>query len=364
MPFVPEWAPNVHPLIIHFPIALLFTAALFDTIGMILKKLPFWKNAATVLYILGALAALLALLTGEAAGDSVFLPTAANVLLTEHSDLAHYVVYFFGAFAVIRIAFFLLKLEDKMMFRSILYIIGLGGLVLLWSTADHGARMVFEYGVGVQAVDNTGVHVPAVSDSTQSSAPAHNSEGGLTWKPTRASAWHDAVTFFGDESGFMSSMRDGAERGDVLALSAQGNPIMFTFDRPMTTMQLDGALNLDDFEGTVMFVHHVIDNNNYHFTSISKVAMKQGRSENGDLYLMDDKPYAPTGWSSYRVVADQTHFRAYADQKLIVHGHGDDPGSGKVGLRLNGKGTVLLDFVQTVSLRGEGMGETAMEMDH
>ena len=82
--------------------------------------------------------------------------------------------------------------------------------------------------------------------------------------------------------------------------------------------------------------------------------MRQGKSENGDLILMADESYTPSGWHSYRAVADQTHFRGYSDQVLVVHGHGNDPGTGPVGVRLNGTGTVLIDFVQTASLRGEG----------
>ena len=138
---------------------------------------------------------------------------------------------------------------------------------------------------------------------------------------------------------------------------------MLTYDFPMQTLQLDAALNLDGFDGTVMFVHHVIDEKNYHFMSVSKTEMKLGKSENGDLFLMDSKPFSPNGWMSYRVVADQTHFRSYADQDLITHGHGDDRGSGVVGIRLNGSGTVLVDYIQTVSLRGEGLGQGVAE-DH
>ena len=35
MQFVPEWAPNIHPIIIHFPIVLLIIAVLFDLAGLV-----------------------------------------------------------------------------------------------------------------------------------------------------------------------------------------------------------------------------------------------------------------------------------------------------------------------------------------
>lgn len=365
MSILPEWAPNLHPLVIHFPIALLFIAALVDTIGLLFKTKPMWKNTAFLLYVLGAIAAVGALFSGKQAADSVFLATEANALLTEHADLAHWVVYFFGGYALIRAIVFFAKLDERMGPRFIVFLIGVGGLSLLWMTADHGAQLVYQYGVGVQAVDTTPSVAAVMADSSNSSAPQRNMEGGWSWKPTRASAWAAGMTVYGTAA--ESSLRDGGEFGDVLGLTTNGDAVMYTFDFPMTTLQLDARLNLDDFSGTVMFVHHVIDEHNYSFMSLADGEMKLGRSQNSDLYLMANDAFTPKGWVSYRVVADQTHFRSYADQKLVSHGHGDDQGSGLVGIRLNGTGTVLVDFVQTVSLRGEGRedgaagGETASE---
>ena len=362
MSIIPEWAPNVHPLIVHFPIALLFVAALLDTIGLFLKNQDLWKTSALLLYVLGALAAVAALFSGKQAGDSVFLATEANALLTNHADMAHYLVYFFGGYAALRLVFFFTKLNERSGIRFVMYVLGLGGLVLVWATADRGAQMVFKYGVGVSAVSSFEPMISVSTDSTNTSAPLQNGQGGWAWKPTKVAAWRASMTEYTGSESLNTSIQDGGERGDVLGLTTSGEPVMVTFDFPMQTLQLDAALNLDKFDGTVMFVHHVIDEQNYHFMSVSGTEMKLGRSENGDLYLMDSKPYSPKGWASYRVVVDQTHFRSYADEALVVHGHGDDPGSGVVGIRLNGTGTVLLDFMQTVSLRGEGMAaaETAM----
>lgn len=169
----------------------------------------------------------------------------------------------------------------------------------------------------------------------------------------------DAMTVYGNEDGLMPSLMDGGERGDVLGLTVSGDPVMLTFDHTMASVQIDALMNLDAFEGTVMFVTHVEDADNYYFTSFSNESVRQGISEAGDLILMDDQPFSPEGWVSYRAVADQTHFRAYADQQLIAHGHGDEGGMGPVGIRLNGEGTVLIDYIQTASLRAMPGG-----MDH
>ena len=38
MQLIPEWAPNIHPLIIHFPIALLLFAVFTDTLSVWFQK--------------------------------------------------------------------------------------------------------------------------------------------------------------------------------------------------------------------------------------------------------------------------------------------------------------------------------------
>ena len=348
---LPEWAPNVHPLIVHFPIALLFTAALVDTVGIFMRSNDFLRKGAFGLYLFAGLSVIAAWLSGEQAADSVFLAAEANALLTEHSDLGHYTLYFFGAYAVIRLVMFGLSLESRMGLRSIVWLIGLGGIGLTWVTADNGGELVYKYGAGVQAVP-TEAPVFEAPDSSASAGPVMNDQGGWTFKATRAAAWLDDMTIYGDAGALVTSLQDGGERGDVLALTTSGDPLMLVFDHPMMSVQIDAPMNLDAFEGTVMIVTHVQDTDNFHFTSFSGESVRQGVSESGDLILMDDQPHSPAGWVSYRAVADQTHFRAYADQQMIAHGHGDAGAMGPVGIRLNGTGTVLIEYIQTVSLRG------------
>ena len=74
MELLPEWAPNVHPILVHFPIALLVIAVLFDGAALFLRKRPGVRTAAVALFTLGATAALAAFFTGRAAADEILLP--------------------------------------------------------------------------------------------------------------------------------------------------------------------------------------------------------------------------------------------------------------------------------------------------
>jgi uncharacterized membrane protein len=344
---LPEWAPNLHPLIVHFPIGILFAAAVFDLLGVAMRNLDFPRRAAMMLYLLGGVAITFTWLTGRAAADSVFLPTEANALLTEHADLGTWAFYFFAAYGVIRVVTFFAGLEKSMITRLIQLLVGLAGLGLLTVTAEHGAEMVFRYGVGVQAVDSSPEVVMAPADSS-AVGPQLTDNGGWMWRPTRAGAWQSSMVTSGD---FRSSLVDAGDRGDVLALTVEDGTGMFWFEHSLETVQVDASLNLSGFEGTAMIVHHVIDKDNFHFVALGQGEMRQGHSENGDLYLMDAKPFDASGWHPYRVVCDQSHYRAYANEVLVTHGHKDPPGTGHVGLRLNGTGTVLLEWMQVQPVR-------------
>ena len=154
---LPEWAPGVHPLIIHFPIALLSIAVLFDLVALLApRKKDVIRAFAVTLFALGAVAALAAFFTGRAAADAVEVPAAAQTLLTDHADWAERTVWFFGLFALARLAMLWFERKGRLpagqALHILAFVIGAGGIFLLFQTGDRGAQMVFKYGVGVQAV--------------------------------------------------------------------------------------------------------------------------------------------------------------------------------------------------------------------
>ena len=354
MSFLPEWAPTLHPLIIHFPIALLFAAALLDGLGLIFRKQTAWRFAAIGLYVLGAVGALASFFTGRQAAEALMLPAEANTSLTEHADLALWTVWFFGIYALVRLVALRLNKQARPIIWGPLMLVGVGGLFLLYETAEHGAQMVYQHGVGVAAVQAAEVAPPTVitREGDDEAGPMAGENGAWTWKPVRAAAWKPHFAWLdGTPEALQTALVERDERGEVLALEAQGTPTMFVLDQPLGSIQTDLVLNTDGFTGTVMVIHHAKDAQNYLFTALADGQMRQGRVRGGTVEMMDEKAFAPEGWQHLRVVADKTHFRAYAEGRMITHGHGDAPDPGSVGLRLDGSGTVLLDFIDVQSLR-------------
>ena len=358
MDVLPEWAPNVHPLLVHFPIALLCTAVMLDAVALLARKQPGLRVAAVIVYALGAVGALASFLTGRSAADALLLSGVANTTLTDHADWATLTVWFFGLYALVRLGTLWGDRAAKPALWVPLWLVGVGGLFLVYETAEHGAQMVYEHGVGVQAVaalEALARQQQAELDRSRglAAAPVVQEDGSWRWAPgpyavegfTEAFTWRSGNT----ETIILDAQPDGEPA--ALAVQVPAMPALVVFDQPLRSLQADVHLNLDDFDGGVQIVHHVRDTLNYLFLEIAGGTMRQGRVQEGQVILMDEKAFSGQGWQQFRVVADKTHFRGYAGGALVTHGHGPAPEPGPVGLRFDGPGTVRLGRLAVQSLR-------------
>lgn len=75
----------VHPAVVHFPVALLITAAPMAILGAITRK-PTWQRVATVCLVLGAATSFMAVQTGEEMEEADFV--ANKALIHEHEEMA------------------------------------------------------------------------------------------------------------------------------------------------------------------------------------------------------------------------------------------------------------------------------------
>jgi uncharacterized membrane protein len=150
MNLIPGWAPNLHPLVVHFPIALLFTAAGLDLLGWMLRWNRSLRLVATVLYVLGTLTIVPTYFIGRAAAATIWLPGMAHAAVKDHWDWAFRTIWFFGILTVVRLVLLWRARRDPpRALIAALTLAGLVGVVLLGETSDRGGRLVYEYGVGV-----------------------------------------------------------------------------------------------------------------------------------------------------------------------------------------------------------------------
>lgn len=155
-PVIPSWD-ALHPLIIHFPIALLMVVPFFIAAGAALtpaKGRPYLL-AALVLLLAGTAATFVAVGTGEAAAKLAERGPAMEQVLENHEGLAERTRAAFSVLSVIFVALLVIpvlaKRADTRLTTTILPLAFLVlysvGVLLLVNTAHNGGRLVHEFGV-------------------------------------------------------------------------------------------------------------------------------------------------------------------------------------------------------------------------
>ncbi len=157
--------PNVHPLIVHFPIALFLTGVGVDALGWLLKQASL-KWAGLVMVLLGALLAVPALATGLAIEETIeaqieHIPGAEEALEAHEEVAIPTTATLLGA-ALLR-----LGLAVRPRLRALLGLyaaVALVGAGLLVITGYRGGELVYTYGAGVQVVQPASPPEPAADN--------------------------------------------------------------------------------------------------------------------------------------------------------------------------------------------------------
>lgn len=156
MPVIPPWE-GLHPLIVHFPIALLLITPLLVIVGALLKP----EKGRIVLYtalglmLMGTLGTFLAAATGEAAGKLAERTPQIDAVLEHHEELADATRAVFAGLTLIFAAIVFApkvfrKLPGKLVTTALPLVFLLlygAGMLLLANTAHNGGRLVHEFGV-------------------------------------------------------------------------------------------------------------------------------------------------------------------------------------------------------------------------
>jgi uncharacterized membrane protein len=146
---LPDWAPNLHPLIVHFPIAWLIAGLAVDIVSVVFPRASWAETTAACLYPAGALSALAAYLSGRQAAAGVLVPGMAQPIVLDHWNWALATTIYFTAVAAVRLTLALRGQRLTFWTRAGAVAVGLAGMLLLFHTGEQGARLVYEHGVGV-----------------------------------------------------------------------------------------------------------------------------------------------------------------------------------------------------------------------
>ncbi|MCQ9208487.1 MAG: hypothetical protein NG712_03825 [Omnitrophica bacterium] len=132
---------HLHPIIVHFPIALLVSALGLEILSLIFKKENL-HQAAWCNYILGALAAALAVLTALIEDE-----TLKHTVFYIHRSLGYWTAA--GSLSLL-VGLWLVKRKTQAVFRRAFLIVLVIVSCLTLATGYYGGRLVYEYGIGVE----------------------------------------------------------------------------------------------------------------------------------------------------------------------------------------------------------------------
>jgi uncharacterized membrane protein len=153
--------PNLHAVLIHFPVALLPSALLLDLACLLFRKRIWLDRSATTLYVLGTVGAAAAYLSGRAAaGDMWSVAGEAQAVMADHQDLGLLTLLAYCIVTMLRAIVTWLAREDWRIklgfFRLLALVASIAALILLVLAADLGGSLVYRHGVGVgDAIDSS-----------------------------------------------------------------------------------------------------------------------------------------------------------------------------------------------------------------
>jgi len=144
-----EFLAELHPKVVHFPIALLITYVILELIGIVFRK-EFYLKAAHLILFLGVIGALFAVLTGNQAHIAYqYWNDSSSELFNDHQTFANLTVWYFTGMLVLR-TYLVVKKKFSSFYKYIILILALFGCYLIYQTAEYGGDLVKKFGVGTE----------------------------------------------------------------------------------------------------------------------------------------------------------------------------------------------------------------------
>jgi len=140
--------PNIHPLIVHFPIAMLTSFLILELFAIIFKSDRLHIASSWMLYV-GTMGALATVVAGFLAASTVAHGSAVHEIIGSHKHLGLSVL----ALSVVLTVWRLVsreRLSGMALALNIMLAVIMVGLLTMG--ADLGGQMVYKYGVGVGVV--------------------------------------------------------------------------------------------------------------------------------------------------------------------------------------------------------------------
>lgn len=350
----PDWIPNIHPLIVHFPIALLVVAVLFDVARLFFKNQSWLFNTVIALYSAGTVGLIASFLSGRNAVDTVSISGDAVSVVTTHEDWALYTLIYFSLFTILRLWTWWKNFEVKQWVTIGFITLSFTGIGLLWYTGDLGTQLVYKHGVAVGEIDQLEQRIETLENDLaafrEDASPVINEDGAWIWRIGTGADQALTESFTTIEAQNISAETIREDGRFHLELTSSGESSFFIVDNILSSVEGRVELNASDFNGNFMLVHHYQNPENYQFLKLEESNLIQGRVENGSENIFQSDSIDASSWMTLRVTKDGQHFYGYKDGQTIIHSHADEMEAGKTGFALAGSGVLKIRVIEFASI--------------
>ncbi len=165
----------IHPKLVHFPIAFLLGALLFDFLGAI-RKNEFYHRVAWMQIILAFVFAILAVGSGLLAANNVPHNDLSHETMETHETLGYIIT---ASLLILFIWRWRLQGNFPQKGAALYWLVLLVGSGIMVYSSDLGGKMVYEFGVAVKAVPQH-----------EAEGHSHGEEGGHSHGEEAASEEH------------------------------------------------------------------------------------------------------------------------------------------------------------------------------
>ena len=152
----------LHPIVVHFPIALLFTAVFFEIFGFWARR-ESYRQFGLWLLILGFISGIVASAAGFWGEEAVVAAGVPEKAVDQHETLAVVTLVVFALLLFVR-----WRVGDRWSVRNrtAYFILAVVGVLLLGTTGYFGGDLVYRYGAGVQKQATASTPSPNAAPTT------------------------------------------------------------------------------------------------------------------------------------------------------------------------------------------------------
>lgn len=153
---MPEIVPNLHPIFVHFTVALLLLSVVLCLASTLIAGSLHWEWRITARWMLwlGAGFAIVTGLSGLYAYNTVAHDSVSHLAMTTHRNWALATILLF----VILAAWSIYRTRQGSGVGKVFLLLMVIGAGLLTTTAWHGGEIVYRYGLGVMSLPKSEAH--------------------------------------------------------------------------------------------------------------------------------------------------------------------------------------------------------------